>query len=213
MTAPTPALLAILLILAVDCARLPVRRVDLSPRDATPLYRIEVADAEEVALVRQQLGVEVVQAEGRIAIVRLTPARVADLRRAGYEPVPVDPRTVEYRVVRIEGRDEEALLRSGVQLLVRERGSWVVRGSLQQLDLLQQAGYRLSHLEREVHPREVRIHAPAREDIQRVYDLGVDIFAVHESRTEGNVIEGAAFDGQIDELRRRGYVVNVVSAP
>ena len=84
----------------------------------------------------------------------------------------------------------------------------MVRGSLTQLKNLELAGYTLRNIAHEPRPREVQIRVKTREQIQSVSQLPVDIYTVHEDR-EGFLIDGGAFDAQIDALKREGYAVTI----
>jgi hypothetical protein len=188
----------------------PLRSASRVPAvDSRPVYRIEVTDADELAILKQQLKIDVVRASARQALIRLPrPATLASLRQAGYEPVAVPREQVEHRIVHVSrGKPEPVLLGTGVTLLRRESGAWIIRASLAQLDQLRRLGFAWRAPDKEVRPREVEITVPSREDVQSVYDLGVDIFGAAEVAKGMIRIGGAAFDGQIDELRHRGYQV------
>jgi hypothetical protein len=200
---------------AIGACRPPSAALDLSPRESRPLFAITVEDATEAALLQQQLQVTPVGLQGTTLFFSGDSALLERLRASGYDPAVADRLQVEHRVVRAYRRGEEsALLNTGVHLLNREPGYWVIEGSLQQLQILQRLGYRLGPLgQNEPRPREVRITVPTRADVARVGELQVDIFGAQETK-DGYVIGGAAFDTQIDALTRAGYrVERIPSVP
>ncbi len=61
-------------------------------------------------------------------------------------------------------------------------------------------------------PRLVRVVVPAVTAVRKAAPIMDDIFS-QEKTKEGTVINGAAWDFQIDALRARGYTVDIVPAP
>ena len=212
-------LVYIALIIAVDgCAR--GRRaqpelIDLPPAATQPLYRLQVADADEAALLKQELKLDVEGVRGQDVYFRGDERTLAALKDLEYAVTPVDPRQVMSRVVRVmrRGIDEAQLLKTGVSLINREKTHWVVRATPRQLELLQGRRVDVRALDAEVHPRQVRIVVNEPADVQRVNELHVDIYSAARSRDGKVVIEGAAFDNQIDALRNANYQVTVLPPP
>lgn len=204
---------AALLIRAVTaCARPPAPGVDLAPRDQRPVYAVTVDDPAEAALLIQQLSLERIRVEGATLYFIGSPAVLERLRATGYSPMLADRMQVERRVVRVFRRgNERDVIETGVRLLNREDGYWVVDGSLRELQLLSRLGYRIGAVgPNEPRPREIRITVRSRDDVQRVSELNVDIYNVRET-AQGIVIAGGAYDVQIDALRAAGYQVERVS--
>lgn len=199
-----------LLCLAAAChagtAPVPVR---LEP--GAPLVAVQVADPQEAGLLVQALGAQPELARGDSLYFA---AALADrLRGAGFDPLQVDADQARRRVVRAYGTSDAGLRAGGVRILTRERGYWIVDGSLAQLRRLQAAGgYVLARIDgNEPRPREVRVTVPAPADVQRVYDMGVDIFGAAQ---EGGrmVVGGGAYEWQIEAMTAAGYTVERISS-
>lgn len=176
-----------------------------------PLVAVQVADPQEAGLLVQALGT---QPELARADSLYFAAALADrLRGAGFDPQPVDAEQARHRVVRAYGTSDAGLRADGLRILTRERGYWIVDGSLAQLRRLQAGGgYLLARIAgNEPRPREVRVTVPARADVQRVYDLGVDIFG---AAPEGGrvVVGGGAYEWQIEAMTAAGYTVERISS-
>src|SRR6267143_5212185 len=139
----------------------PAVQLDLAPRDSARWVAVGAEDAAEDGLLQQQLGATVarVDLDARRAYLVERPGLRERLVASGYEPAAIDRQQVEERVVRVSRRGTEpALLETGVQLINREAGYWVVRGTLARLALLQRLGYRLAPLGAdEPRTREVRL--------------------------------------------------------
>jgi hypothetical protein len=219
-----PLLIApVLIVLTVACAhqRPPgpptPAAVNLDPPDQRAIFSITIGDAIEAALLQQQLGLEPLRVDGNTLYFYDTGGIRAKLATYGYTPTKQNPFAVYQRVVRVSKRGHEAdLARFEITLINRERDYWVVRGSIGALRALSAAGYQLSPLgPNEPRPRRVRIYAPTPEDVQRINDLFVDIYAVSrdDKYQRGVVVTGAAFDDQIDALQREGFRVDVIDAP
>lgn len=200
------------LIVPVACRSVPAGQFDLAPRDSLRWLVVGVDDAVEVGLIEQQLDATVVRVDDGRAYLVDRPGLRERLVAAGYEPAAVDRLAVEERVVRVLRRGAEPeLLETGVELINREDGYWVVRGTLARLAVLQRLGYRFAPLgPDEPRPREVRLTVPTRDDIARVAALHVDIYSVSQTAAGIEIYAGAS-DAQIDRLRAAGYTVERVS--
>jgi hypothetical protein len=185
---------------------------DLERLDARPTYRIQVDDADEAAIVQQEMKLDVVRVAGRDMDFHADAAQLARLKDSDYQVQQLDPQQNTFRVVRIPRRGKEAALlqSTGVTLINREEDYWVVRASVAQLKLLRNAGYKVAPLDHEVRPRDVRILVNEPADVQRVNEMHVDIFSARRDPKGKIVIEGAAFDAQIDALRNARYDVTVL---
>jgi hypothetical protein len=209
----TLGLLFVLLVAipVVGCRTLHQQEADLSTPEPAPIYRVEVADGDEAALLRQQLEIKPIRQEGLALFFRATDATLTRLHELGYWPQLADPGSLFFRVVEICRKgSEQKLTESGVTILLRKKKTWVVRGNLTQLRLLKAQRYHVLKLTQEPHPREIEVTVTRREDVQRVSELHVDIYSVAETVPEKQYrIAGGAFDYQIDALRANHFVVNV----
>ncbi|HEU4882469.1 MAG TPA: hypothetical protein VFT45_09500, partial [Longimicrobium sp.] len=181
--------------------------VDLNP--GPPLVAVQVMDAQEAGLLVQAVGAQPVAGMGGTL---LFPATLADrLRGAGFNPQQADPGQVLTRVVRAYGVGDAAVGAAGVRVLRKRPQYWLVEGTLDQVRRLQAAGVRLSQPGRnEPLPLEVRVTLPAAGDVQRVNQMGVDIFNAQASGT-GAVLTGGAYEWQIEAMTAAGYTVERIS--
>ncbi len=189
------------------------REPDLTPKDRRPVYSVQVGDADEAALLAQELELEMLRQEGSTLYFFDEPALRKKLGSLGYTPERADPYQVFHGVVRMERRgSEKDLATFGVRLINREDEYWIVEAPLATLRALQRSGYRLASLEpTEPRPRQVRVWLERPEDAQRVADLQVDIYSVGKERGR-HVLYGGAFDCQIDRLKEEGFEVERVSS-
>ncbi len=186
--------------------------VDLEPNDPRPIYSIRIADAEETALLRQELDLEPLRSEGTTLYFFAAEGLNDRLRNLGYQPAQGNPYQVFRRVVRIDRRGtEEDLLAAGIRLINREETHWVVEGPLANLRVLAKSGYRLNDLGRnEPLPREVEITLESIEELAQVTAFHVDVYSV-KKREQGITVYAGAFDHQIDQLREAGFSVERIS--
>ena len=192
------------------CKAPKVGEPNLEPPDRRPVYHTQVGDATEAELLHQQLGIEVKNLMmNDLLFYARDDSTLQKLRALGYRVDTADLRQAYSQIVRVEGGDEKALSRYGVNLINREGGYAVVRGSLEALTRLREGGFKLVALEEEVRPREILITGKGQADVQRIYELGVDIFTAVKDSTGNFTVHGSAFDFQIDSLRSLGYTVNV----
>ena len=68
-----------------------------------------------------------------------------------------------------------------IEVLNKEENYWVVRGTLENLNELQKLNYKLKIPAKEPRPREVEIKVNAYTDIQKVNELGVDIYSSQQN--------------------------------
>ena len=94
----------------------------------------------------------------------------------------------------------------GVTIINKEEKYWIIRGTLEQLNEVKKKGYELKELERELRPRGVAITVNNQADIQKVNEAGVDIYHT-ENKDNKIIIHGAAFDYQIELMRKMGFTV------
>ena len=206
-------IIAFCLMLAACCTVRPPRQeeVNLKPNDPRPVYSITVEDADEVALLRQQLEIEPIHTKAATLYFVGTEGIAEKLKELGYDPAMADPYQVYERVVRVYRKGtEEELLKFGVGFYNREKDYWIVRGNLSQLIALKGMGYRIATVDPSgPRSREVRVIVPNKEDVAWIATIHVDIFTAQETR-EGIVVYGGAFDNQIDQMREKGYQVEII---
>lgn len=179
------------------------------------LYRIEVEDSVEAGLIEQQLKIKPVLVHNRALYYYGNEEINELLRRYQYAPVRVNKEDVLTRLVVVhrKTRDESDLVKAGVTVVLREREYWVVRGTLRQLQLVEQLGFALEEVgRREPRPRQVRIIVSRREQVAEVATLRVDIYDTTKSE-KGYAIMGGAFDDSIDELKAAGFKVEILPDP
>jgi len=179
-----------------------------------PLYKIQVEDAVEAELIEQELKVKPELVRDRSFYYSGDEVTNKRLREFGYEPVLVDRDEVFSRVVFVPRRGNEELLREvGATVVLRELRYWIVRASPKQLRVLERLGFVIQDLgRREPHPRQVFLVVKDRAQVEQAAQLGVDIYTARPTQ-RGLEISGAAFDDAIDQLRARGYVVEIEPDP
>ncbi len=206
-------------VLAISCTT--VKTGDLEPASKVPVYSITVEDATEAAILEQELKLQILKIEGNQLYYSDENGAMADrLVQFGYNrPTKEDPYQVNktYRMLLLKSvKDSLPVMLAKVKelkitLINQEKDHWVLYGSLADLKQLQAQGYQLTKLNYELRPREIKVEVESREDIQKIANLGVDIFSSASSQTRRIIIvEGSAFDHQIEEIRKMGFTVTVV---
>jgi hypothetical protein len=129
----------------------------------------------------------------------------------GYISQSANPDEVFTRIVRVRQSGEEKTVRDiGVRIILRERETWVVRGTLKQLRSLSSSGYKLEALgRREPQPRRIQLVLSRREDVARIGGE-VEIDHVGNDNNGYLIVIGEAFDDAIDDLRARGFKVEIL---
>jgi hypothetical protein len=189
-------------------------QLSLNPPDSRPVQSIEITDADEAALVQQQLGVEVQQVQGNRLYYFAVNKNLDDkLTEIGYTIRKENSMQIFYKYVQLsvngkapEESKAEELKKAGVLIINKEEKFWIVRGTLEQLKQLQKKGYTLNKMEKEPRPREVEVIVTVYADIQKVNETGIDIYSV-EKKERSYTIYGGAFDYQIDKIRDMGFQV------
>jgi hypothetical protein len=197
-----------------SCPPISGQTPDPGANQARPLYRIEVEDATEAALIEQELKVRPELIQGRSFYYYGDENINKQLRALDYQPALVDPDDVLTRLVRVERKGTEAALRDfGVTIVLREREYWVVRGTPRQLRVLSRSGYKVQELGKwEPRPRQIRLIVSNASQVAEVAGLRVDVYSAQKTE-QGYVIHGAAFDDVIDELQARGFKVEILPDP
>ncbi|HEX7902574.1 MAG TPA: hypothetical protein VF487_01755 [Chitinophagaceae bacterium] len=186
----------------------------LDPPDKRPVQSIQIGDADEAALLQQELKIEIQQVkDNRLFYFAGSKDLDAQLTGLGYTIKKEDLMQLYYKYAEItinkkvpeESRAEE-LQKTGVIILNKEENYWVIRGTLEQLKQVEKMGYKLKKLEKEPRPRKVEIVVNTQADIQKVNETGVDIYHV-ETKDNSYIIHAGAFDNQIELIRKMGFTV------
>jgi hypothetical protein len=190
-------------------------KIKLKPVDGRPIASIEVADGDEAELLQQELGLEINQVRGeRLYYFVKNKEQDEKLIDLGYKLKEEDLMQIYYQVMELSLDNKapdkskvDELRKYEIEVINKEDTYWVVRGSLEKLNKIQELKYKLRKLEKEVRPREVIIVVSTYDDIQKVSELGVDIYSSEVSKNEKITIYGGAFDYQIEKMLTMGYKV------
>lgn len=177
------------------------------------LYRIEIEDADEAALIAQQLKIKPVLVRDRWFYYYGNDELNRRLNSLGYKPSPQNPDEILTRVARIGRKGQEERLRElGVTILLRERTYWIVNGTIRALRSLRNVGYAVADVRVEPRPRLVHVTVKEESVVKTDVATRIDIHTVQRTR-EGYLVVGGAFDYAIDELRAAGFKVEIVPNP
>ena len=194
-------------------------KVNLDLTDKRPVKSIKIDDATEAALIEQELDIEIKHvANNTLYFYSDNEDVLSTLKEIGYQVTDENPTQISYKMVKLVSKDKTALSTEKndsilkelqeyrIKLFNREDGYWVIYGSLSDLSRIRDLGFVLEDLDTEIHPRSVKITVRSESDIQRVNEMGVDIYT---TRLEGNyyVVYGGAYDSQIDLMEASGYQV------
>lgn len=199
------------------------RTINLDPSDKRPIKKIEVGDATEAALIEQELGIETKYlANNELYFYTNNANVISELEKLGYEISEISPMQTSFKLVQLNlksplikaSNEQEKLLKQlnqyKVQVLLREQNHWTIYGSLESLKELVDKGFDLEEVNKEIRPRSIEITVPAKEDIQRVNAIDVDIYSSAENN-DGFIIYGGAYDFQIDSLRSLGFQIKITN--
>ena len=93
-------------------------------------------------------------------------------------------------------------------MLNHEKDHWVVYGNLSSLKAARDKGYSLEKLNYEPRPREIEIRVNSAEDVQKIAGLQVDIISVQQlDKEKAFIVQGTAYDAQIDALKKLNFTV------
>ncbi len=211
MKKPSFTIICLLLLASLSHSCRGTKYLSLDPPNARPVYAVQVADATEAELLQQQLGLEIVRAD--LPAVYFYGDRqnvLAQLEAIGYaKPELQRPVQFYHHYAKLVGKwEEKTVLDSGLKIINRERDHVVVYGSLDNLQTARSRGLTLLKLDYEIHPREIELRVRTVADIQTVANLHVDIVSVGQAeKGESYIVQGTAFDSQIDELKKLGFTV------
>lgn len=193
---------------------------ELEPSDKRPVKSIQVGDATEAALIEQELDIEIKYIENNMLYFYVNSQNtIAELKNLDYRITEVSPGQISFRLVKMVSKNDlkfsiekndtfqNELQEYNIKLMKREEDHWVIHGSLENLRKIEDLGYKLEELDQEIRPRSIEIIVPSREDIQKVNELGIDIYS-SGPQEDSYIIYGGAFDYQIDLLESTGFIVN-----
>jgi hypothetical protein len=204
-------LMLLLVTLQIKCKS---EKAAFDPPDKRPVQSIQIGDAEEAALLQQELKIEIQQVKDkRLFYFSGNKDLDARLKELGYSIQREDLMQIYYKYAQVTIKDKvpdsskaAELEKLGVIILNKEEKFWIIRGTLEQLKQVKKKGYQVKELEKEPRPRYVEIVVTAQTDIQKVNETGVDIYSV-ETKDKTFIIHAGAFDNQIDLIRKLGFTV------
>ena len=174
-------------------------------------YRIEVNDAEEAVLLEQQLKLKPELLRGRALYYYGDESLNRRLLELGYQPMKEDPDEIFTQVLRVRRKGSEAPLRElGALIILRESNYWVVRVNRKQARTLARLNYQVEAPGKdEPRPRLIRLTVRTRDEVSQLVAPLVDIDLV-EPVQNGYLVLGGSFDYAIDDLRARGFRVEIL---
>lgn len=195
--------------------------VNLEPTDNRPVKSIQVSDADEVAIIEQEMDIEIKYVkENTLYFYTNNQETLSSLEDIGYQINEISPMQTSFRLVKIISKDDMLLSvdkndsirveleQYNIKILKREDTYWAIHGSLENLTSLPALGYKIEDLDSEVRPRSIKIIVPTSEDVQKVNEMHVDIYSSGPDQ-EVYIIYGGAYDYQIDMLESAGYEVSI----
>jgi hypothetical protein len=207
-----PFFFSLLIVFTASCQS--NKELVLRPASEQQVYAVRIEDATEVDLLRQQLKLDIIRAEGNTIFFHSAgDAQLRQLESMGYGRA--EPRNAEdvYELFgRIPGKyNEQEIISNGVSVVNREKDHVIVYGPISRLKALKARGYKLL-VPGDFRPREIRTTVNTQADVQWVYNLGVDIFTAEKDSLGkgGFIIRGGAYDRQIDSIRKRNFPVTIV---
>lgn len=207
-----PFLLCLLAVFTASCQS--NKELSLRPASDQKVYALRVEDATEVDLLKQQVKLDVIRTQNDTVFFHVTGEdQLRRLEGMGYGKVePRNPEDVYELFGKISGKyNEQEIIRNGVVVVNREKDHVIVYGPISRLKALNAQGYKLL-VPGDFRPREIRTTVNTQPDVQRIYNLGVDIFTVEKdsSGKGGYIIRGSAYDRQIDSIRKMNFPVTVI---
>ena len=201
--------------------------VNLEPNDPRPILSIQVADANEAALLVQELKLDVVEMKGLTLFFFEDAEVLPRLQELGYELKQQNSYEVFRRVVRIDRSIPEAeLVKNGVRVINREKQYLIVEATIGQLRALTRKNAQIVAISGdEPRPRQIRIVVDSMKDVAKIGAMEVDIYNAKPERKDSIdyaqnsvdrvkiIIHGGAFDYQIDQLEKQGYSIEILPEP
>ena len=206
-----PFFLCLLAVFTASCQS--KKELALTPASEQQVYALRIEDATEVDLLRQQIKLDIIRAQRDTVFFHAGDEQLKRLEGMGYGRA--EPRNAEdvYELFgKIQGKyNEQEIIRNGVSVVNREKDHVIVYGPISRLKALKARGYKLL-VPGDFRPREIRTTVNTQPDVQRVYNLGVDIFTVEKdsSGKGGYIIRGSAYDRQIDSIRKMNFPITIV---
>lgn len=209
--------LCLLLVLCsiLGCPKVP--SVSFNPPDKRPVSSVTVADAGEAELLKQQLKLEILRLENNVVYYYDQPGLAERLRSIGYTVnQDVQLQTVYYKIVRLTPKDSATQLPTGqdrrplVKVLRREQGDLIVNGSLAMLERLSESGWTVKPQPREVFPRLIEVKASSQDEVNFIAANISDVISVTEQKDRTFIVNGSAFDYQLEELDKRRIIYKLL---
>ena len=204
-----------ILLAVLFCSCEEKRELSLKPPSERPVYSVKVDDAAEIDLLRQQLHLDILKVEMHDVYFYADSKEILkQLTDMGYgEPQSRNADETYMLYGKVVGKyNEEEIKRSSVAVLNREKDHLVVYGSLANLKKLKTLGYVLVKPDYELRPREIEVTVKDQPEVQRINDMGVDIFTAVRDSGGGFTIHGSAFDLQIDSIKDMNYTVKIIKS-
>lgn len=179
------------------------------------VYAVTVDDATEAELLREQLKLEIIHIlMPDVYFLADGEAIVSQLQSLGYTEVKKQNPDDVYRLYgKITGEYKaDVISRAGAIVVTQEKDFIIVYGTITALKSIQREGYALWKPDDGIRPREIKVTVKDQPDVQRIYDMGVDIFTAVPDGNGGFIIHGSAFDFQIDSIKRMNYEVTVLKS-
>jgi hypothetical protein len=186
--------------------------LSLKPPVTGKVYSITVSDATEIDLLRQQIHLDIIAVRDSLVYFHSESDEIlGQLTSMGYgTPKTQAPEDVYMLYGEVTGKyNEEEIVRKGVKVINREKDHLIVYGSISKLKDL---GYKIYVPEYELRPREIEVLVPGQSDIQKLVNLGVDVFSAAKDSTGkgGYKVHGTAFDHQIDSINKMHFPVTII---
>lgn len=178
------------------------------------LYQIEIEDADEAALIEQELQLHPVLVRGHAFYYYANEKLNRQLVDIGFSPRRIQASEIVTQIVRVSRtRSESALREFGARVILRERDYWIVYVTESQLAALRRGGFRDEPLRPgEPYPRQVKLVVARPGDVREKIAPLIDIYSVEPSKDQ-LIVFGGAFDYAIDELRAKGFRVELLPDP
>jgi len=228
--------MGVLLFLSGCEPKLEGKPVNLELNDPRPILSVQVADADEARLLAQKLRFDIVRIEGHTVFFYEDAKLLPDFVALGYELEKKNAYDVFRRVVRINRTvPETELLTNGVRVINREKDYLIVEASIGVLRALKRNGAQMVTIQgNEPKPRPIRIVVKSTKDVARIGAMAIDIYSAKPEAKKPEdkksvdsdkvstlsdyakrkiVVNGGAFDFQIDQLKQAGYSVEILPVP
>jgi hypothetical protein len=194
---------------------------ELQPDNKMPVYSVQVEDATEAALIEQELKINIVRLTGnRLFYYDENNGFAQQLKQLGYgDAQKEDLYQVykKYQKLMLAGLKDslpafrKKLMEQNIIVINQEKDHWIVYGTLAALNQIIKQGYTLQKIDYEPRPREVEIYVNSVDDVQKIANLGIDIFSSQAGKAERSItIHGSAFDHQLEDVKNLGFTFKII---